>query len=69
VLSGLHIRLSEEQEAPVAGGRRPCGHRGQQPPTETRALCFRRLPDRDWSPEPGRILLAYALDLGNEALG
>jgi ribosomal protein S18 acetylase RimI-like enzyme len=30
---------------------------------------FRRLPDRDWSPEPGLILLAYALDLGNEALG
>lgn len=30
---------------------------------------FTRLPDRDWSPEPGLILLAYALDLGDESLG
>ena len=29
---------------------------------------FTRLPDRDWSPEPGLILLAYGLDLGNEEL-
>jgi len=30
---------------------------------------FSRLPDRDWSPEPGLTLLAYALDLEKEPLG
>lgn len=30
---------------------------------------FTRLPDRDWSPEPGLTLLAYGLDLGTEPLG
>jgi ribosomal protein S18 acetylase RimI-like enzyme len=30
---------------------------------------FTRLPDRDWSPEPGLTLLAYALDLDKEPLG
>jgi ribosomal protein S18 acetylase RimI-like enzyme len=30
---------------------------------------FSRLPDRDWSPEPGLTLLAYGLDLGEEPLG
>lgn len=30
---------------------------------------FSRLPDRDWSPEPGLTLLAYALDIGKEPLG
>lgn len=29
---------------------------------------FTRQPDRDWSPEPGLTLLAYALDLGTEPL-
>jgi ribosomal protein S18 acetylase RimI-like enzyme len=30
---------------------------------------FSRLPDRDWSPEPGVTLLAYTLDLEKERLG
>jgi ribosomal protein S18 acetylase RimI-like enzyme len=30
---------------------------------------FTRLPDRDWSPEPGLTLLAYALELEQERLG
>lgn len=30
---------------------------------------FTRLPDHDWSPEPGLTLLAYALDLETEPLG
>jgi ribosomal protein S18 acetylase RimI-like enzyme len=30
---------------------------------------FRRLPDRDWSPEPGSQLLAYGLRLGSGVPG
>jgi ribosomal protein S18 acetylase RimI-like enzyme len=30
---------------------------------------FRRLPDRDWSPAPGHVLLAYGLALGSGILG
>jgi ribosomal protein S18 acetylase RimI-like enzyme len=30
---------------------------------------FRRLPDRDWSPTPGVMLLAYGLRLGSGVLG
>jgi ribosomal protein S18 acetylase RimI-like enzyme len=30
---------------------------------------FTRLPDRDWSPEPGLTLLAYALGLEKKPLG
>jgi ribosomal protein S18 acetylase RimI-like enzyme len=30
---------------------------------------FRRLPDRDWSPAPGAVLLAYGLRLGSGVLG
>ncbi len=30
---------------------------------------FRRLPDRDWSPAPGRTLLAYGLPLRSGVLG
>jgi ribosomal protein S18 acetylase RimI-like enzyme len=30
---------------------------------------FTRLPERDWSPEPGLTLLAYALDLDSRPLG
>jgi ribosomal protein S18 acetylase RimI-like enzyme len=30
---------------------------------------FRRLPGRDWSPAPGRTLLAYGLPLGSGVLG
>ena len=30
---------------------------------------FHRLPDRDWSPSPGHMLLAYGLRLGSRVLG
>jgi ribosomal protein S18 acetylase RimI-like enzyme len=30
---------------------------------------FRRLPERDWSPAPGRILLAYGLTLSSSVPG
>ena len=30
---------------------------------------FRRLPDRDWSPAPGVILLAYGLALAGKEAG